>query len=179
MRLKEKYTKEIVPTLKEKFNHKNTLAVPKIVKVIVNVGLGVGVKDANYADLVAKTLRDITGQNPIRVKAKKSISGFKVREGMIVGMMVTLRGQKMYDFMDKLINISIPRIRDFRGIALSTVDKSGNLNLGFKEHIIFPEIRMDNVDRIHGLQVTASTSAKTREEGLELFKLLGVPFKKK
>lgn len=179
MILKEKYNKEIVPVLREKFGYKNNLAVPKIAKVTVNVGLGAGLKDSSYQELVEGTLVKITGQKPVSVKARKSIAGFKIREGMEVGVMVTLRGKRMYDFVDKLINISLPRIRDFRGISPKTVDQGGNLSIGIKEYIIFPEIKMDDVERIHGLQVVISSTAKNREEGLELFTLMGFPFKKK
>ncbi len=179
MNLKEKYNKEVVPKLKEKFGYKNNLAVPKMFKATINIGLGSGLKDSNYIELVEKNLTKISGQKPVSVKARKSISGFKIREGMIVGMMVTLRKDRMYDFIDKLINISLPRVRDFRGISPKGVDQGGNLSIGIKEHTIFPEIKMDDVERIHGLQVVISTTANNKEEGLEMFKLLGFPFKKK
>ena len=178
MTLKEKYKKEIVSNLKEKFGYKNIFSVPKITKVTINVGLGAA-KDSGYLELVEKNLTAIAGQKPVSVKAKKSIAGFKIREGMIVGMMMTLRGDRMYDFVDKLVNVSLPRVRDFRGISPKSVDEGGNLSIGIKEHIIFPEIHMDDVERIHGLQVVITTSAKSREEGFEMFKLMGFPFKKK
>ena len=178
MTLKEKYKKEIVPSLKEKFNYKNIFSIPKLSKVTVNIGLGVS-SDKVYQELVEKNLKAITGQKPVQVKARKSIAGFKIREGMVVGMMVTLRGERMYNFVDKLINVSLPRVRDFRGILPKSVDDGGNLSIGIKEHIIFPEIHMDDVERIHGLQVVISTTAKNKEEGFEIFKLMGVPFKKK
>jgi large subunit ribosomal protein L5 len=178
MILKEKYKKEIISNLKEKFGYKNIFSVPKMTKVTINVGLG-AVKDSGYQELVEKNLTAITGQKPVLVKAKKSIAGFKIREGMIVGMMMTLRGDRMYDFVDKLVNVSLPRVRDFRGILPKSVDEGGNLSIGIKEHIIFPEIHMDDVERIHGLQAVITTTAKSREEGFEMFKLMGFPFKKK
>ncbi len=179
MTFQEKYNKEVVPKLKEKFGYKNNFEIPRLQKAILNVGIGSSVRDASYLELVEKTLKTITGQKPVQNKARKSIAGFKIREGMVVGMSVTLRGKKMNDFVNKLINITLPRVRDFRGISLKSVDKNGNLNIGFKEYIVFPEIKIDDVERIHGLQAVIVTTAKTKEEGTELFKLLGVPFKKK
>lgn len=179
MTLKEKYNKEVLPKLKEKFGYKNNLSVPKMSKVTINVGLGAGIKDSSFTELVEKNLIQISGQKPVLVKARKSIAGFKIREGMVVGIMVTLRRDRMYDFVDKLINVSLPRVRDFRGISQKCVDQGGNLSVGIKEHIIFPEIKMDDVERIHGLQLVISTTARNREEGLEMFKLIGFPFKKK
>lgn len=178
MRLKEKYTKEIVPKLKEKFGYKNNLAVPKLEKVVVNVGFGRHAKEKAYIDNVVDALARITGQRPVLTKAKKSISSFKIRQGMTIGAKVTLRGQRMYDFVEKLIHISFPRIRDFRGISEKSVDPSGNLTVGFREHLAFPEIKADEVENVFGLEVCLVTTAKTREEGLELFRLLGFPFKK-
>jgi len=175
---KEKYQKEIIPALKEKFGYKNNLAIPKIEKVVINVGTGHGLKDPKFNEVVENTLKRITGQRPVKTIAKKSISNFKIREGLVVGMVVTLRGKRMNDFVDKLVNATLPRIRDFRGLDASSVDPKGNLNIGFKEHIAFPEIKPDEVEKIHGLQVSIVTTAKTREEGLELFKLLGFPFRK-
>src|SRR3989338_6954451 len=178
MNLKEKYQKVVTPALEEKFGYKNNLAVPRIDKVVVNVGTGQGLKDAKFNEVVAATLERITGQRPIRVAAKKSISNFKIRAGLVVGMMVTLRGKRMYDFVDKLINITLPRVRDFRCLETRSVDPQGNLNLGFKEHIAFPEIKSDEVEKIHGLEISIVTTAKSREEGLELLTLLGLPFRK-
>ncbi|MFA6918758.1 MAG: 50S ribosomal protein L5 [Patescibacteria group bacterium] len=175
------YTKyqEVRPILKDKFGIKNAMAIPKIVKVSINSGINARSTDSHFVELVDSTLTRITGQKPIHTKAKKAISAFKVRENMVVGVTVTLRGQKMYDFLEKLINISIPRIRDFRGLSEKNIDKQGNLNLGFKEHNVFPEIRSDEVERLHGLQISISTTAGDFEKGLELFKLLGFPFQKK
>ena len=177
-RLQEKYKKEILPALKEKLGYKNVLAVPRIEKVVINVGTSKGLTDSKFNEVVENTLQRITGQKPVKAAAKKSISNFKIREGMVVGMVVTLRGTRMYDFIDKLINITFPRVRDFRGIETTTIDPKGNLNVGFKEHIAFPEISSDEVEKIHGLQISVVTTAKTKEEGLELLKFLGFPFKK-
>lgn len=174
--LQEKYKKQVMPALKEKFGYKNVNATPKVLKVIVNVGTSHGLKDPKFNEFVENTLIRITGQKPVKTLAKQSISNFKIRKGQVVGMMVTLRGHRMYDFVDKLVNITFPRIRDFRGLDPKHIDKHGNLNLGFKENISFPEIKSDEVERLHGLQITLTTSAKSREEGLELFKLLGFPF---
>ncbi|MBT4277792.1 50S ribosomal protein L5 [Candidatus Falkowbacteria bacterium] len=179
MTFKENYNKEIIPAIKKEFGYKNDLEAPKLEKVTINVGLGSDINDSNFVKLVEKTLTTIAGQKPIRNKARKSIAGFKIREGMTVGVSVTLRNKKMYDFVDKLINISLPRVRDFRGISLKSVDENGNLSIGIKEYIIFPEIHMDDVEKIHGLQMVITTTAKTKKEGTALFKLLGVPFKKK
>ncbi|OGY44301.1 MAG: 50S ribosomal protein L5 [Candidatus Buchananbacteria bacterium RIFCSPHIGHO2_01_FULL_39_14] len=176
-RLKEKYQKEVVPRLKVKFGYQNNLAVPKLTKVVVNVGTGQGLRDAKFNEVVEATLQRISGQRPVKVAAKKSISNFKIRQGLIVGMMVTLRGKKMYDFIDKLINVTLPRIRDFRGLDTKSVDPNGNLNIGLKENIAFPEIRSDEVEKIHGLQVSIATNAGSQEIGLELFKSLGFPFR--
>jgi len=178
-RLYKKYKTEIVPALKEKFGYKNIMSVPKVEKITLNVGINSRNTDSGLLESVEKNIGRITGQKPVRTKAKKAVSAFKIREGMTVGVVVTLRGEKMYDFLDKLVNISLPRIRDFRGISLKNLDKRGNLSLPFKEHIVFPEIRADEVDRIHGLQVNINTSAKDKESGEELLRLLGIPFQKK
>jgi len=178
MATKEKYKNEIIPKMKEKFNYKNNMSVPKVVKVVLNVGFGKHNKDKGYIDNVVNSLARITGQKPILTKAKKSVSSFKVREGMIIGAKVTLRGRHMYDFLEKLINATFARIRDFRGISDKIVDLRGNLSVGFKEHMAFPEIKVDEVENVHGLEVCITTTAKTREEGLELFRSMGFPFKK-
>ena len=178
MMLQTKYKKEILLKLKEKFGYKNSLQVPKLDKVVVNVGVGKHSKEKAYIDNVVNTLTRVTGQKPILTKAKKAISAFKTRQGMVVGVAVILRGKRMYDFTDKLINISFPRVRDFRGISDKQVDRTGNLTVGFKEHLAFPEIKADEVDSIHGLEICLATTAKTKEEGLELFRLMGFPFKK-
>lgn len=178
MKLSEKYKKEIVPKLTEKFGYKNKMAAPKLIKATVNVGVGRFSKEKAYIENVENTLKKITGQKPVLTEAKKSIASFKIRQGMIVGAKVTMRGRKMYDFIEKLIQITFPRSRDFRGISPKAIDGQGNITVGIKEHIAFPEVSVDEVDKIHGLEVCITTSAKTKEEGLELFKLMGMPFKK-
>jgi large subunit ribosomal protein L5 len=178
MRLKEKYNKEIIPKMKEKFGFKNTMLVPHLTKVVLNVGFGHHAKDKEFMAAVSDGLARITGQKSIFTAAKKSISAFKVREGLIIGAKVTLRGQRMYDFTDKLVNITFPRVRDFRGISEKSIDKSGNLTVGFKEHIAFPEIKIENVNSVYGLEVCLVTDTNNQAQGLELFRLLGFPFKK-
>ena len=178
MRLKEKYNKQVIKALTEKFGFTNVNQVPKIIKTVINVGVGRNAKEQAFIDNAEKSLIKITGQRPVRTKAKKSISAFKIRQGMIVGLKVTLRQDRMFDFLEKLINVSFPRIRDFRGISDKMIDRTGNLTIGIKEHIAFPEIRVDEIDNVHGLEICISTTAKNRQEGLELFKQLGFPFKK-
>jgi len=179
MNLKKKYLKEIIPEMQAKFGYKNKFMVPKIDKITINVGLNRAKveKDRNYLKIVSKTISQITGQQPVQHFAKKSIAGFKIRTTTIVGLSTVLRSTRMYDFLERLINISLPRIRDFRGIRPESVDKKGNLTIGIKEHIIFPEIDPEKIQRIHGLQIVISTTAKTQEQGLQLFKLLGFPFR--
>ena len=179
VRLKDKYNKEVVPALKEKFGYKNVMSVPKVLKVTLNVGINSRNTDSGLLDAVESTLKRITGQKPVRCKSKKAISAFKVKENMVVGVMVTLRGAMMYDFLDKLVNVSLPRIRDFRGLSPKNIDKQGNMSIGFKEHIVFPEIRPEEVERIHGLQINISTNAGSKAVGEEIFKLLGFPMQKK
>lgn len=178
-RLYKKYKSEVAPALKEKFGYKNVMSIPKVSKITLNVGINSRNTDSNLLESVENNLQRITGQKPIRTKAKKAISAFKIRENMVVGVAVTLRGAKMYDFLDKLVNISLSRIRDFRGTSLKNLDNKGNLSLPFKEHTVFPEIRPEEIDRIHGLQVNINTTAKNKEEGEELLRLLGMPFVKK
>lgn len=174
--LAEHYRQQVVPALQKEFGLKNPLAVPRLVKVVLNVGLGKQSGDSKHIDLVVKTLTRITGQKPVLTKAKKSISNFKIRQGMVVGAMVTLRGKRMYDFLEKLIRVALPRVRDFRGLSPKSVDAQGNLAIGFKEHLIFPEIRSDEVEAIHGLEVAITTTAHNRQRGLKLFEFLGFPF---
>ncbi len=173
------YFDKVVPALKEKFKYKNSLEVPRLVMVVVNVGATQALKDAKYLDTIIATLSRITGQKPVPCLARKSIAAFKTRAGQVIGEKVTLRGQRMYDFLEKVIKISIPRIRDFRGLSTDCLDGRGNLSIGFSEHIVFPEIKPDEIERIHGLEVTVVTNAKTKEEALELFRLLGFPFRNK
>lgn len=178
-RLQEHYKKEVIPKMKELFNYKNDLAVPRLKSVTINVGLGDAIKkkDPKITDVAKETIIKITGQKPVETKAKTSIAGFKIRKGLVVGLKTTLRKNKMYDFVDKLINISIPRTRDFRGIKTTSVDQTGNLSVGFKEQLIFPEINSQSVEKIHGLEIAITTTAQNKEEGTAFLKLLGFPFK--
>lgn len=177
-RLKEKYQKEVIPSLKEKFGLKNNMAVPRLSRVTINVGISAARRDDKYQEVIERTLTRISGQKPVLTTAKKAISAFKIREGNVVGAKVVLRGNRMYDFVDKLVSVTFPRVKDFRGISPKSVDADGNLTVGFKEHLVFGEIDPDEVETIHGLEVTVSTTAGSREHGLELFTALGFPFKK-
>ncbi|MDP3792795.1 MAG: 50S ribosomal protein L5 [bacterium] len=174
----QKYRKEVIPAMQKKFSIENVMAVTKIEKVIINVGIGKVTKDDKFIEKVKRDLALLSGQKPIFRKAKKSIAGFKSREGMNIGLMITLRGKRMYDFIDRLIHVAIPRSKDFRGIDPKNFDKNGNLNLGIKEHSIFPEIHYESLKDIFGLQVTVVTTAKIRDQGIELLKLMGFPIKK-
>ena len=178
MDFKQYYNKEVIPKLKEEFGYENVNAVPTVKTVTLNVGLGPGLKDARYLETAENTLQRISGQKPVMTKARKSIAGFKIREGNTIGMKVTLRGPRMWDFLEKLIKVSLPRVRDFRGLSPRAFDRSGNYSIGFKEHIAFPEIRSDEIELVHGLQVTIGTTAKTSQEGASLLKNLGLPLKK-
>lgn len=162
--------------LKKELGIDNLNAVPKVTKVVVSVGLSQGIKDPKVLETVEQTLIRITGQKPVKTKAKKAISNFKVREGMVVGMMVTLRGPRMWDFLTRLTQVTFPRIRDFRGVSAKGIDAQGNASFGFREHIAFPEIRSDEVERIHGLQVTVATTAGNKKNGHLLLQSLGFPF---
>ena len=177
-RLKERYQQEIVPAMMQEFRYANVMQVPRIQKVVLNIGLGEALQNARALEGAANDLRAIAGQQPVITRAKRSIAQFRVRTGMAIGMMVTLRQERMWDFLDKLINASLPRIRDFRGIPGEAFDGRGNYSLGLREQIIFPEVDYDRVDRIRGLQVSIVTSAKTDEEGKKLLELLGMPFAK-
>jgi len=177
MNLKEIYQKKIIPELKKEFGYKNDMQVPKLDKVVLNVGLGKGLKDANFTENVESTLSRITGQKALQTKAKKSISNFKIRQGMIIGLKVTMRGKRMWDFVEKLIKITLPRVRDFRGLELKSLDKKGNLNIGIKENLAFPEIKADEIEKLHGLEIAVVTTAKSKAEGQSLLSALGFPFK--
>ena len=177
-RLKEKYENEVVKELMEKFVYKNVMQVPKLEKIVINVGLGEAKDNQNLLNSVKKELALITGQQPIESKAKKSVANFKLREGQAIGTKVTIRREKMYDFLDKLISISLPRVRDFRGINPNSFDGRGNYSLGIKEQLIFPEIKYDNVDFLHGMDITIVTTAKTDEEAKAFLELMGMPFTK-
>ena len=177
MTLKQTYEKELIPSLMETFSYKNTMQVPRLKKIVLNIGLGEAIKNIKLLDSASADLALIAGQKPVITKARKSIAAFKLREGMPIGCMVTLRREKMYDFLEKLINIALPRVRDFRGISGKAFDGKGNYSLGIKEHIIFPEIDYDNTDSIKGLNISIVTSANNNKEGKELLRLFGMPFK--
>lgn len=178
-RLQIKYIKEVIPAMKAKFGYKNDLAVPIIEKVLVNTGIGRAVKDEKLRQHISQDLSLITGQKPSIRLTRKAISGFKTRAGMPVGLKATLRGRRMWEFIDRLISLALPRVRDFRGIPAKSFDGQGNLSIGLKEHIVFPEIEAESVKDIFGLEVNIVTSAKTDEEGKELLKLLGFPIREK
>jgi len=175
--LKEFYEKEVVPKLIEAFSYKNIMQVPRLEKVVLNMGLGEAIQNIKILDSAAEELQTIAGQHPVITRAKKSIAAFKLREGMPIGCMVTLRRNRMYDFFYKLVNIALPRVRDFRGISGKAFDGRGNYSLGIKEHIIFPEIDYDKIDKIKGLNISIVTSAQSDQEGKELLRLLGMPFR--
>jgi large subunit ribosomal protein L5 len=175
-RLKERYREEVVPALMKEFGYKNVMEAPRPEKMTVNVGLGEAVTDAKALDSASNDVAVITGQRPVITRARKSISNFKLREGMPIGVMVTVRGSRMWEFMDRLVNAALPRLRDFQGVSANSFDGRGNFSLGIREQLIFPEIEYDKIDRIRGLQVNIITSAKTDEEGKRLLELLGVPF---
>ncbi len=172
----ENFRKSVIPALQKEFGYKNVWQAPRVMKVTINVGAGRALKDAEFVGSAETTLTRISGQKPVRTKAKKSIAAFKIRQGSVIGLKVTLRRAKMYDFLEKLINVTLPRVRDFHGLSVKAVDATGNMSIGFKEHIAFPEIRSDEIESIHGLEVTISTNAKNKQEGLALFKQLGFPF---
>jgi large subunit ribosomal protein L5 len=176
-RLKEKYQKEVVPALKKEFGYPNAMAIPKIRKVVINMGLGEATSNAKIVDTAADELSKITGQKATVRRAKKSIAAFKVREGMPVGAMVTLRGERMYEFLDRLTSIALPRVRDFKGISPKGFDGRGNYTLGLRDQIIFPEIDYMKVDKARGMNVSVITSAKTDEEARKLLQLIGLPFR--
>jgi large subunit ribosomal protein L5 len=175
--LKNIYEKEVVPKLMETFNYKNVMQVPALKKIILNMGLGEAIQNIKVLDSAAEELKAIAGQKPVITRAKKSIAAFKLREGMPIGCMVTLRRQRMYDFYYKLVNIALARVRDFRGVSDKAFDGRGNYSLGIKEHIIFPEIDYDKIDKIKGLNISIVTTAQTDEEGRQLLGLMGMPFK--
>lgn len=175
----EKYQKEIVPALMKKFNYKNVMQVPRMEKIVVNMGLGEAVQNIKILDHAVQELTVITGQKPVITRAKRSIAQFKLREGMPIGCRVTLRKERMYEFYNRLVNVALPRVRDFRGISPKSFDGRGNFAMGVKEQIIFPEVDYDSIDKIKGFNVVVTTTAKTDEEAKELLKLLGMPFREK
>jgi large subunit ribosomal protein L5 len=177
-RLKEKFVKEVTPALMSKFNYKSVMEVPKLNKIVVNMGVGDAVANAKALDIAVEELATITGQKPVVTRAKKSIAGFRLREGMPIGAKVTLRGERMYEFFDKLVSVSLPRVRDFRGISKKAFDGRGNYTLGVKEQLIFPEIDYDKVSKVRGMDIVIVTTAKTDEESRELLTQFGMPFQK-
>ena len=170
--LKKQYSAKISAVMAKEFGLTNPMSVPKVVKITLNVGLNASNKDPKLAETIAR----ISGQKPVETLSKKSIAAFKIREGMTVGMKATLRGERLWSFLDKFVNVTLPRVRDFRGLSMKSVDKNGNMSIGFKEHIAFPEIRPDEVERLHGIEVVITTTAGDRAKGLALFKALGFPF---
>ena len=175
--MKEYYQKEVVPALLETFKYGNIMQVPKLEKIVLNIGMGEAIQNIKILDSAVEELTAVAGQKPIITRAKKSIAAFKLRSGMPIGCMVTLRKQRMFDFLNKLVNIALPRVRDFRGVSGKAMDGRGNYSLGIKEQIIFPEIDYDKIDKVKGMNITIVTTAKTDEEGKELLKKLGMPFK--
>lgn len=176
--LKQKYQEEIVPSLVEKFNYSSVMEVPKIEKIVINMGVGDAVQNAKALDSAVEELSLISGQKPVITRAKKSIAGFRLREGMPIGAKVTLRGTRMYEFLQKLISVALPRVRDFRGVSKKAFDGRGNYTLGIKEQLIFPEIDYDKVNKVRGMDIVIVTTANTDEEARELLTLVGMPFKK-
>ena len=177
-RLKEKYQKEVVPALQKEFDYNNPMQVPSVHKVVVNIGMGEAIQNAKAMDAAVSDLSSITGQRPVITRAKRSVAAFKLREGMQIGCMVTLRGERMYYFLDKLINVALPRLRDFQGISPEAFDGRGNYTLGLREQLVFPEIDYDKVDKVRGMEVSIVTTARTDEEGRRLLRLMGMPFKR-
>ncbi|MFD2445223.1 50S ribosomal protein L5 [Bacillus sp. CGMCC 1.16607] len=177
-RLKEKYVKEITPALMSKFSYKSVMQVPKLDKIVINMGIGDAVANAKALDVAVEELATITGQKPVVTRAKKSIAGFRLREGMPIGAKVTLRGERMYEFIDKLVSVSLPRVRDFRGVSKKSFDGRGNYTLGVKEQLIFPEIDYDKVSKVRGMDIVIVTTANTDEEARELLTQIGMPFQK-
>ena len=177
-RLKEMYVKDVAPALMKKFEYKSVMQIPKLEKVVINVGCGEARDNSKMLDAITSDLKQITGQAPVLCKAKKSVANFKLREGMTIGVKVTLRGERMYEFLDRFFNLALPRVRDFRGINPNSFDGRGNYSLGIKEQLIFPEIDYDKIDKVRGMDICFVTSANTDEEARELLSLMGAPFSK-
>jgi len=177
-RLKERYQTEIVPALRQEFDYSSVMAVPRVEKVVLNIGIGEAIQNAKALEAAARDLSIISGQKPFVRKAKKSIAAFKLRQGMDIGLTVTLRGDRMYEFLDRLVNLALPRVRDFRGVPTRSFDGRGNYTLGLREQLIFPEIEYDKIDKVRGMEVSFVTSARTDAEGRRLLELLGVPFQR-
>ncbi len=176
-RLRERYQKEVIPAMMKEFSYKNQLQVPRLEKVVINVGMSEATTNIKLLDTAVKELSQITGQKPVVTKARKSIAGFKLREGMPIGCKVTLRGDRMYEFLERLMHVALPRIRDFKGVSVKSFDGHGNYTLGLKEQLIFPEIKYDDILATHGMDITINTTAKTDAEGRSLLKYLGIPFR--
>ncbi len=177
-RLKDKYIEEVLPAMREQFKYENVMQVPKLTKIVVNIGMGEALQDANALDRAAEDVATITGQKPVINRAKRSIANFRLREGNPIGVSTTLRGARMYEFLDRLVTAALPRIRDFQGLNPNAFDGRGNYSLGIREQLIFPEIDYDRVDKVRGMQVTIVTTAKTDEEGRRLLELMGLPFRR-
>jgi large subunit ribosomal protein L5 len=176
-RLKERYEKEVVPALQKEFGYDNLMQVPGMHKLVINIGMGEAIANAKAMDNAVRDVTDITGQHPVVTKARRSIASFKLRQGMAIGVMVTLRGQRMWDFLDKLVNVALPRLRDFQGVSPDSFDGRGNYTLGLKEQLVFPEVDYDKIDKVRGMEVTIVTTARNDEEGRRLLQLLGMPFR--
>ena len=177
-RMKDYYKSEVAPALMDKFGYKSTMQIPKLDKIVVNVGCGEAKDNSKVVDAIVKDISAITGQHPTICRAKKSVANFKLREGVTIGVKVTLRGERMYEFLDRLFNVALPRVRDFRGINPNAFDGRGNYNMGLKEQLIFPEIEFDKIDKVRGMDICFVTTATTDEEGRELLRLMGAPFAK-
>jgi large subunit ribosomal protein L5 len=177
-RLKEYYSNEVAPALMKKFEYKSTMQIPKLDKIVINVGAGEAKENSKAIDAIINDISAITGQRPVICRARKSVANFKLREGMVIGVKVTLRGERMYEFLDRLFNVALPRVRDFRGINANSFDGRGNYNMGIKEQLIFPEIDYDKIDKVRGMDICFVTTARTDEEGRELLTLMGAPFAK-
>ena len=178
-RLKERYRTEIAPALQKEFGYDNVMRIPRLEKVVINIGMGEAIADAKRIDNAVRDLTDIAGQKPVVTRAKRSVASFKLRQGMPIGVMVTLRGTRMWDFLDKLANVALPRLRDFQGISPDAFDGSGNYTLGIREQLVFPEVDYDKVDKVRGMEITIVTTARNDEEGRRLLRLLGMPFRGK
>ena len=177
-RLKEKYRKEVIPSLKERCEYKNVMEAPRLEKIVINIGVGEAMQNAKAMEAAQKDLTAIAGQHPVITRAKKSIAAFRLREGMPIGLMVTLRGEHMYDFFEKLVNAVLPRMQEFQGVSPDSIDGRGNYTLGLKEQIFFPEIEYDKIDKLRGMEISIVTTAKTDEEGRHLLELMGMPFER-
>ena len=175
-RLKEMYVKDVAPALMKKFEYKSVMQIPKLEKIVINVSSGEAITNSKSIDAIVSDLKQITGQTPVKCKAKKSVANFKLREGMVIGAKVTLRGDRMYEFLDRLFNLALPRVRDFRGINPNSFDGRGNYSMGIKEQLIFPEIDYDKIDKVRGMDICFVTTAKSDEEARELLALMGAPF---